>query len=316
MPEKKFLPLDSDIPLYPVEALRDIASSVRWSLKHKKRTNEQIEHVQNLIFELIEIYFNEEQEKEIQRLRDEAQATLMYSRWREELDLYPFAIQHNRYGDSLEFIGDSRELDSPSYENTDEVDALYEIIEWLKDNETEEGFVDAEPFEYFYALSLSLIADAVVFIRSLENNQNKIGTVKVTLGGLHPITRAAMKAMKAMGYGNERKTEDCYERKLSDLNNKVEELVKQIAARDSYNSEEENKKKATIKKATDSRHKKNREAKSIVCDDWLKSRNNFKSAMDAAEHYKVWLEGKEFYYGVLTVRNWILMHAKKHQVKW
>ncbi|WP_447880667.1 hypothetical protein, partial [Serratia fonticola] len=213
MSEEKFLPLDSAIPRYPVEALSDVASSIRWSLKHKKRTNEQIEHVQNLIFELIEIYFNEEQEKEIQRLKDDAQANLMYRKWdndpehySNDPDLYPFALQHNRYGEFLEFIGERGELDSPSYENMDEVDALYEIIDWLKDNETEEGFVDAEPFEYFYALGLSLVADAVIFIRSLENSQGKTGTVKITLGGLHPITRAAMKAMKAVGYGNERKT--------------------------------------------------------------------------------------------------------------
>lgn len=316
MSEDNFLPLDSDIPLYPVEGLRDIANSVRWTLKHKKRTNEQIKHVQNLIFELIEIYFNEEQEKEVYRLKDEAWANLRYHRWDEDPDLYPFALQYSRNGEFLEFIGDPGELDSPNHENTDEVDALYEIIDWLRDNETEEGFVDAEPFEYFYALTLSLIADAIIFIRSLESNQDKFGVVKVTLGGLHPITRAAMKAMKAVGYGNERKIKDFYEIKLGCLNSKVEELTKEIADHTSKISVEEDRKKNTIKKATDSRHKKNREAKNIVCDDWLKKRSDFKSAMDAAEHYKSWLEGKGFYYGVLTVRNWILMHAKKHQVKW
>ncbi|RYM76462.1 hypothetical protein [Serratia liquefaciens] len=266
MPEEKYLPLDFAIPFYPVEALRDMANTARWELRHRKRTNSQIECVQNLIYELIEIYFNEEQEKEIQQLEIEARVRLKYCG--DGDDLYPFAVEHNRYGDSLVFVGDKDKLNVPCYKSMDESDALYDIIEWFKDNETEEGFVDAEPCEYFYALSLSLIADAVIFIRSLENNQDNLGTVKISLGGLHPITRAAMKAMKAIEYGNERKTEAFYEEKLSYLNDQIEVLTKQIATQVSNSSVEENRKKATIKKATDSRHKKNREAKNIVCENW------------------------------------------------
>lgn len=312
MTDEKYLPLDFPIPFYPVEALGDIASSARWELKHRKRTNEQIEHVQTLIFELIEIYFYEEQQKEIQRLEDETRENLKYR----DDDIYPFAIQHNSYGDSLVFVGEKSELNAPSCDSVDEIDALYEIIDWLKDNETVEGFVDAEPCEYFYALSLSMTADAVIFIRSLEKSQSKLGTIKITIGGIHPITRAAMKAMKALGYGHERKTEAFYEKKLSGLHDQIEDLIKLVAMHAGNNSVEESRKKATIKKATDSRHKKNREAKNMVCDDWLKNRNNFKSAMAAAGHYKTWLEGQGFYYEPLTIRNWILMHAKQHQIKW
>ncbi|WP_145524803.1 hypothetical protein [Yersinia rohdei] len=316
MSDEKFLPLDSAIPLYPVEILRDIAGSVRWALKHKKRTNEQIKHVQNLIFELIEIYFNEEQEKEVQRLQEKVQANLMYSRWKDEPDLYPFAFQHNRYGEFLEFIGDRSELDAPNYDNMDEVDALYEVIDWLKDNETEEGFVDAEPFEYFYALSLSMIADAVYFIRSLENSQSNVGTIKISLSGLHPITRASMKAMKALMYGNERKTEAFYEHKLDSLNSKIEDLTKQIKEHASNVSVEENRKKATIKKATDSRHKKNREARKLVEDDWYLNKSGFNSSMTAAAYYSEWLLPQGYAYSQTTVRNWILMYAKNRNVKW
>lgn len=316
MTEEKFLPLDSAIPLYPVEALRDIAASVRWTLKHKKRTNEQIKHVQNLICELIEIYFNEEQEKEIQRLKDEVQASLMYSRWKDEPDLYPFAFQHNRYGESLEFIGEPSQLDSPNYDNMDEVDALYEVIDWLKDNETEEGFIDAEPFEYFYALSLSMIADAVYFIRSLENSQSNTGTVKVSLSGLHPITRAAMKAMKALVYGDERKTKDFYEHSLDTLNNKIEDLTRQVIENASNVFVEENRKKSHNKKSNGLSAQKNREAKKLVEDDWYLNKAAFNSSMTAAVHYSEWLIPQGYAYSQTTVRNWILMYAKNRGVKW
>lgn len=316
MSEEKFQPLNGLIPKYPVEALQDIANSARWHLKSKKRTNEQIIYVQNLIFELIEIYFNEEQEKEIESLKDEARANLSFHGWDEYPDLYPFALQSNRYGSSLEYIGDRRELESASHDNTDEADALYEVIDWLKDNETEEGFVDGEPCEYFYALSLSLVSDAVYFIHSIEKNASKTGIITTTLGGLHPITRAAMKAMKALNYGHIKRVEDSHTREVESLNKKIEELRSNIERFTNKISVDEKNKKATLKKATDTRHKKNRDAKNLVCADWVKNKNNFKSATSASEHYKTWLEAKGFYYTPLSIRNWILMYAKEKNIKW
>ncbi|MBC0852590.1 hypothetical protein [Pantoea stewartii] len=306
-------PLDFDIPTYPVEALSDIADLARCELKLRNRTNEQISHVQTLIFDLVEIYFYEEQLKEISRLEDEARAKLKFS---DDANIYPFSIAYDRFGTRLEFIGDIKDIQSPTFDTVDMVDALYDIMDWFKDNESEEGFVNAEPCEYFYALCLYLVRDSVSFTRSLESEQDKLGRIKIPLGALHPVTRAAMKAMKAMSYANEHRLTCNYEKKLEELNSQIIELKRQVADQKNIALVAEDRKKETLKKAADSRHEKNRQAKNIVCEDWLINKNDFRSAMKAAEFYKTWLEAKGFYYGVITIRNWILMHAKDNQIKW
>lgn len=98
------------------------------------------------------------------------------------------------------FIGHTSDLDVPNEENMDPIDALGEIVHWLKDDETEDGFIDAEPCEYFYALSLSLINDAVSFIKLIGKKPVRKGNI--SLGVSHPITEAAMKAYKTMCYGD------------------------------------------------------------------------------------------------------------------
>lgn len=54
--EDYFSPLNGEIPLYPVEELEKIANHVRFFLRMNKRTDKQIKYIQNLIYQLIEIY--------------------------------------------------------------------------------------------------------------------------------------------------------------------------------------------------------------------------------------------------------------------
>ncbi|WP_176487137.1 hypothetical protein [Candidatus Regiella insecticola] len=166
--EDYFSPLNGEIPLYPVEELEKIANHVRLFLRMNKRTDKQIKYIQNLIYQLIEIYCH-------------------------------------------------YELKENNKENTDTVDALGEIVHWLKDDETEDGFIDAEPCEYFYVLSLSLINDAVSFIKLLDQRPIEKEDIKISVCMLHPITRAAMKAYKAMCYGDKIKTEAMHESQLNKL---------------------------------------------------------------------------------------------------
>lgn len=315
MSEQHSLPLDFCIPVFPIRDLNQIASRARWILTRNKRTNPQIIYVQKLIMDLIDIYWQEEREREKQRLEVEARERLANHYWGGEEDegpdLYPFALRHNRYGEFLEFVGDESELNQPGDDDLDDVEVLNEIIEWFMDNETSEGFVDAEPAEYFSALALSLVAEAVHFL-PIENV--KIDAL-VTLINMQNIVQPAMKAMRAIGYASKAEAAAGYELQLQKFEEKVATLQNEVAAFADTTAAYKIEKKASTKKANEARHIKNREANQLVCDDWLMNRESFKSSMAAAKHYKLWLEGKGFYFEITTVNRWLLLCAKRSQIE-
>lgn len=308
MSEQHTLPLDFSIPTYPITALNEIANHARRILSRKKRTNSQVIHVQNLIMDLIDVYWQEEREKEIQRLETEVRQNIAYFRWEGD-ELYPFAYVHNRYGEFLEFVGDDNDLDIYDLDN---VEVLNEIIEWFVDNESSEGFIDAEPAEYFSAMALLLIADAVYPNPFQDDNPD----TTITLSDMSFIVQPAMNAMKAMGYSRQAEAVTAQQQKLEAFEEKRAALEHQLILADNDLSALKNEKKVSSKKATDAKHARNRKASQLVCDDWLKNRANFKSAMKAAEHYQLWLEEQGYHNSLITVRNWILLHAKHHQIKW
>ncbi|HGL6563613.1 TPA: hypothetical protein ACOEP7_004458 [Enterobacter asburiae] len=308
MSEQHTLPLDFSIPTYPITALNEIANHARRILSRKKRTNSQVIHVQNLIMDLIDVYWQEEREKEIQRLETEVRQNIAYFRWEGD-ELYPFAYVHNRYGEFLEFVGDDNDLDIYDLDN---VEVLNEIIEWFVDNESSEGFIDAEPAEYFSAMALLLIADAVYPNPFQDDNPD----TTITLSDMSFIVQPAMNAMKAMGYSRQAEAVTAQQQKLEAFEEKRAALEHQLILADNDLSALKNEKKVSSKKATDAKHARNRKASQLVCDDWLKNRANFKSAMKAAEHYQRWLEEQGYHNSLITVRNWILLHAKHHQIKW
>ncbi|EOC0003964.1 hypothetical protein ACI0X4_003852 [Cronobacter turicensis] len=308
MSEQHTLPLDFSIPTYPITALNEIANHARRILSRKKRTNSQVIHVQNLIMDLIDVYWQEEREKEIQRLETEVRQNIAYFRWEGD-ELYPFACVHNRYGEFLEFVGDDNDLDIYDLDN---VEVLNEIIEWFVDNESSEGFIDAEPAEYFSAMALLLIADAVYPNPFQDDNPD----TTITLSDMSFIVQPAMNAMKAMGYSRQAEAVTAQQQKLEAFEEKRAALEHQLILADNDLSALKNEKKVSSKKATDAKHARNRKASQLVCDDWLKNRANFKSAMKAAEHYQLWLEEQGYHNSLITVRNWILLHAKHHQIKW
>lgn len=311
MSEQQSLPLDFSIPHFPSRDLSWVANHARWILKRNRRTNSQVIHVQKLIRDLIDIYWQEEREKEKQRLETEVRARLAKHHWGKEEDegpdLYPFALRHNRYGEFLEFVGDESELNLPGDGDLDDVEVLNEIIEWFTDNESVEGFVDAGPSEYFAALALLLAAESVYFIPSIE----KVNTTKV-LADMGCFIEPAMKAMKAIGYARLSEMKAKHELNLLASEEKIDVLMSEKAVlteadvTDAY--------KVLTQKANTARHVKNREAKELVCARWLENREKFKSLMAAAKHYKLWLEGLKFYYELSTVSRWLMLCAKNNPI--
>lgn len=306
----EFSPLSGFIPSYRFEQLSEIANSARYHLNKNNRTDSQIITVQKLIFELIEVYFEDKKNEAIAELESDKIQELRYAHEYEFIDLYPFCAEANRDGEYLVFIGEESDLgDIPTHENTDEIDALYDTLEWLPDNESDEGFIDAEPYEYFAALTLSLIADAIKMTDELNNDSER------RVYSFFYICDVFLKIGKSSKFMNEAYLEQKHEGELSEalsenlaLKNKLEELM-------GHNEKVEIQQKKNIDKAVNSRHKKNREAKNIVCEDWGINKNNFSSTQKAAEHYVTWLEDKNYFYSTVTIRNWIFLYSKENKIK-
>ncbi|MBK5142874.1 hypothetical protein I2494_03935 [Budviciaceae bacterium BWR-B9] len=295
MDEKvEFLSLEKRVP-YRYGKLSSIAYEAQGILKAKNRTDVQLQNVLNLIFDLIQVYFEEEKDLAINKLREEILGRVYYSEQEVSIDdVYPFQWEYlDKYTHHLEFIGDSNDLDCPSAENTDDVDALYEILDWLKENENEDGFLDAEPREYYAALALHYISFVIERYESFE------GSISLT------SLDSTIIACNALSIGN-----------IIHETGKYKKITNDIQAENNELKIKENRKKKALAKATNSKHKRNREAKRIVCDEWLKNKSNHKSAAAAAKFYKVWLDERGYSYEITTIRLWILTHAKENNVKW
>lgn len=306
----EFSPLSEVIPNSPFEQLADFARLARFHLKLKNRTDEQIITVQKLMFELMDVYFEDKRNEAISDLESEKTQEVRFSNGDEYVDLYPFAVEFNHYGDHWVFIGDDSDLgDIPTRENTDEIEALYEILDWFPDNESEEGFTDADPIEYFAALTLSLIADVMM----LTDSYCKKSVFSMT--SLSYIGEILLKIGKSSGVMGELVLEKRYEDNNSHLLSENEELKGKLNELTGNQKKAEIKQKKNIDKAVNSRHKKNREAKSLVCADWILNKSNFRSSQKAAEYYVTWLEEQSYFYSTVTIRNWILLYSKENQIK-
>lgn len=306
----EFSPLSGIIPSYQFEQLPNVTNAARYHLKKKNRTDAQIITVQKLIFELIDVYFEDKKNEAITELENEKWQEVRYAREYDYVDLYPFDAQSDRYGVHWTFIGDDSDLgDIPTRENTDDIEALYDILEWLPDNESDEGFTDAEPCEYFAVLTLSLIADVI----SMTNEFNSNSHIGPHL--FFYICDTFLKIGKSSQFMNEAYLKGKYEGELSKAESEVLMLRRRLDELIGENKKVEIQQKKNIDKAVNSRHRKNREAKKMVCEDWVLNRRNYTSTMKAAEYYVSWLEKQNHYFSIITVRNWILLYAKANNIK-
>ena len=255
---------------------------------------------------MIDIFWQEERGKEIQRFETEVRANIAHYHWEGD-ELYPFAYVHNRYGEFLEFVGDESDLNLPGEGSIDDVEVLNEIIDWFVDNEESEGFIEARPAEYFSALALLLVAESVYFIQLKDV---KVETL-MTMSDMTYIVQPAMKAMKALGYARQAEMKATLELDLHAFEDKIDALKNENAvladASDAY--------KVSTQKANDARHVRSREAKQMVWVDWLENRRDFKSLMDATRYYKSWLEAQGIYFEPTTINRWLILCAKNHPIQ-
>lgn len=343
---ERFNPISGDVPHYPFSYLPEVAWRARALLK--ARTTAQIDAAAKRIDDAIDAYFHHAKETEIYRLECELNAP---HRWKhEDTHAYEHAAQFfTWYGETTEngrwvFNDDMEgELDIPTSENTNAVDALKAAIEErdgkfffnaVEPKPEEYEYPEGKDYELFAVLSLWLLADALHWINHLPSDAIKFFHQEVHIGvneafgkDLAPVPirinekeinfslagECAMKAMDSVCYAEklyrigllESMHAGALSRMHSDYLNKEAERQQN----------EHHKRSMVAEQLKLARHRKTYEAKEKVITEWKKNPSNFPSAEKAGLHFADWLIPQGFKYEPRTVIGWIRAHAKQVGIK-
>ncbi|ETT07286.1 MULTISPECIES: hypothetical protein [Providencia] len=273
-------------PSYKYGKLRNVIDEAQSILKAKKRTDQQLNNVLNLMYELMDEYIENEKSIEINRLKISIRNDIEQGKYNTDLDdLYPFQwVDIGKREFDLEFIGDDYDIDYCNFDNTDIIELLYKVLDKLK--ESDDFFSDAEPREYFAALSLH-------YAFPVTDRYDSFNSVSIT------SLDSTIIACNALSMGN-----------ILHETGKYIKINKGIADENKRLQEKNERNKKLLVKANDTKHKKNREAKELVCNDWVIRRKEFKNAIEAAKYYSPWLLKRGYGYSDTTIQRWILEHAK------
>ena len=294
---RTFDPVSGDIPYYPFSYLPDIASRARALLKGRNAI--QIDSVVGDINISLVEYFHFLKVEEIERL------------------------QRNGFS----YDEECDDLDIPTAENTNEVDALKSCINWwIADSGLD--FTDWQQHELFAALSLSLLAKALSMLCQNEGNffsfypvirmeqaekpqsSEKSSDISILVSASGAYSLIAMDAV-------------CHAEHLQE----VKLLIAQNAlllsmTHDNYQrkdverDEEECKRRDERAKALSAaRHVKTNQAKAIAVKEWEKNVTRFSSGEKAGKYFADWLLTQGFTFEPRTVTGWIRTHAKKIGVR-
>lgn len=321
---KSFNPISGDVPDHPFECLPAIASRARAILK--SRTAEQVEDAAYSIDWVIDEYFRSMKNEKIARLKSELNAPRRWKHMSDDADFenatkfFDWIVDspddecnpeegHWEFNERME--GD---LGIPTADNTSEVDALRECIDWWDDIGGED-FPDGKPQEIFAVLSLWLLADALKWIRFQRKDvcivTHASGEVVYHEGESQPVDLAsnysiagsyALKAMDAI----------CHAEHLCEVA-KLESMYKLNLAKnhDDHLKNESERRSMRAEQLNIARHRKTNEAKAKAIEEWEKDRSKFISAEKYGLHLADWLGTQGFQYEPRTVTSWIRAHAKQ-----
>jgi hypothetical protein len=221
-PFAKFEPLTEQVPYWPYSKL----SSVAWRARNilRGRSSDQIRQIVEIAGDMIDSYFEQAKEEEFARLKRE-----------EQYDFLDCDEDGNCIGIRRDRID---ELDFPTPDNTDELDALTESIGSWSDVFGDDT-PDPEEYEYFAAVALMLVADAVYALNYSYNFQTRedIKREKQQIGAdeYRRAGEIAIQAMEAIGYAEtgkkEERLKEWFEKRLDDTKKKVSAEVEKVHAK-------------------------------------------------------------------------------------
>lgn len=208
-----FDPLNGQVAYWPFPQ----NSGIVWRARNllRKRTSEQIKHLANFSVQIIDEYFSQAKEDEIDKLKSDGE----WSYFDCDEDGNIVDVNEERLN----------ERDFPTPENTTEIDALTECIDGWSDV-FGDGSANPEPFEYFATMALWKVADAIDRVTYSYDFKSKTYTKKDRKKlESHDYTRAAASAIEAM-------EAICRAESLRDIERREKRFDEQLQAAETHTS--------------------------------------------------------------------------------
>lgn len=307
-----FKPVKGAVPYRHFDQL----SSITWRARNllENRTDDQVEHLAVVIDDMIEDYFRDAKQEEIQRLKDEGKYE------------YLEGDEDGNYTGIRSGFED--ELDYPTAENTKEIDALAMVVGSYVDVFGDET-PDPQDHEYYAALALARIGEVVNALefeydyktRKFEKRDPK---KSVDSYEYRRAAEKAIEALEAVMVGENAKAinrlEDRYKKLLDEAKSHAsramqEHIDRQVqAAIEDYERQQKEAARSNGKLA----HKNLEIHKALVLEDWAADPTAHRSADRAARYYVEWLKKEHNVdkdYQPRTVSKWIRDHAKESGIR-
>ena len=208
-----FDPLTGQVSYWPFPQ----NSGIVWRARNllRKRTSEQIRHLASFSAQIVDEYFSQAKEDEIEKLKSEGE----WSYFDSDEDGNHLQINEERLN----------ERDFPTAENTTEIDALTECIDGWSDV-FGDGSENPEAFEYFATMALWNVAHAIDRVTYSYDYKSKTYTKKDRKKlESYDYTRAAASAIEAM-------EAICRAESLRDIERREKRFTEQIQAAEKHTS--------------------------------------------------------------------------------
>ncbi|MEA1052318.1 hypothetical protein U5801_21285 [Lamprobacter modestohalophilus] len=312
----EFDPLKGDIPYnHRFSAMSDIAWRARRLLRG--RTPEQVRSLAQDASMVIEEFFESAKREEIERLERDGDTDFC------DTHVDEFGAVSFRFRSDME-----DELEIPTEDNSSELEAFKEGYgSW--DNLSADEVPDAKDHDYYAAMALWFVADAIeglhyrwdfsngwINARRVPREQTPLEANDMAKVGSHLI-----KAMEAVCYAEQVYEADQLKQRFDAQLQRVREthaaeqerVIEQV--REEFEAEERQRRSEQGRELSRLRHSKRDAARQLVLDHWQADPSAHASAERAGIFYADWLATLGHQFQPRTVVNWIRAYAKAQGIR-
>lgn len=309
-------PLKGQLPWAPFHEAQNVLGRARSILRLANRTGAEIQAIATDAAYLIERYFEHEKERKLDEIRDDQKYGL---------------LETDEDGNFIDFKSEAYdEYDIHTADNTPDLDALTEALDWGFDPAALEDVKDVKDYEYYAVYAICFLAD---YARTLEFKLqlNPIGWVKREKRTYEPsevaqLGKKLFEAIEAVCFAERLRAVDRVEQKYQakieklqagaavritaeDYERMRDEIKRDLQAEDHAQRRERSEANNNI------RHQENRNIKQSVLDDFALNSRRFDSAEKAADHYVDQLQSRGIERSHRTVADWIREYARNNGIR-